>query len=345
MPVIVSQSKEAEADTSIVKLTVLGLFGAAANFLAVYEADRFFVSANGGYAWGAVAAGVFFGIFAVLASVFVKNRSLLKSIVFLWSVIPLVLFTEHLLPEPSLILIGAAIVTGGLAAAATARGAKFLAESVEVQFFGVAKNVLPKAVTAFLLMVSALGYLNYFEWGGFNRTVGQALVDEVVAASAPAVSLWLPGVSVDGTVDEFLKGFALNQLRNIKPDVVSRTLADFQGTFNDLPAETRTAMVHQVAGQLQESLGKLIGPMEPETPFTEAVYAGIVSYAAKFPQNVRLGAGALLALLAFGSLKGIAALFYWLIEFLAFLAYKFLLLTNFAHVATEMRSRKFVVMS
>ena len=51
------------------------------------------------------------------------------------------------------------------------------------------------------------------------------------------------------------------------------------------------------------------------------------------------------AALVFFSLKGIVALFYWLIELLAFLVFKFLLTIRFAHVSAEMRSREFISLS
>ena len=47
----------------------------------------------------------------------------------------------------------------------------------------------------------------------------------------------------------------------------------------------------------------------------------------------------------FLTVKGIAALLLWPLEAIAFLIFKFALVTNFAHVALENRSREFIVLS
>jgi hypothetical protein len=343
--IITSQSRESESDTSLWKIAVIGILGAAFSFFSVFYTNLFLSSGDTSYLGVAAAWSFVFFIVVLLAACFVKTPAVLRGMAFIWGVIPVGFLLQYLFPDTSWPLVagfaGFAIFLMG----AVGRGAKILENSVKVRFFDVAKETLPRAVTGLLILVSILIYMNAFEWGTFSPVIGRGLVSQALIVSEPALHIWFPEASFKDSVGVFFKTVAEEQLRSVRPNIIDRSAAGFQTSFTDLPVQERTLMIQEVADQYRVGLEKLAGPIDASSPMTEAVYQGLVAYVNKLSGDVKLWGGVALTVVFFGMLKTIAALLYWLIEGVAFLLFKFLLMTNFAHVAVESRSREFIVLS
>jgi hypothetical protein len=344
-PLIISQSREAEADTSAWKIALVGVLGAILSFCSAYFANRFLETGDYGFIWSSLLwSGLFFSV-CVLAVFFIKSQRALKSIAFVWGLIPVAfLFPRLITASPSYPLIAALVIYAFMLAAGVRRGASILSNSVRIKFFEVAKSALPKAVTGFLILVSVLFYLNYFEWGKFNEQLGRTLVDQSLVLGEPALKVWLPAVSFADTVQEFFGSLAESQLRNATPDIITRSLSEYQGTFADLPPAQKAMLVSGLANEMRGSLEKFTGPLAPDASMSDAVYQGLRGYIERLPAEMQAWGGILAALLVFAALKGLAFLFYWLIEGFTFIIFKLLLVTNFAHIATEMRAREFIIL-
>lgn len=344
-PLIISQSREVESDTSVWKITLVGVVGAILGFCGAYFANRFLETGDYGFIWFSVLwSGLFFSV-CVLSVFFIKSPRALKSIAFAWGLVPVAFLFPHLFSvNPSYPLIAALLVYAFALAAGVRHGSGILSNSVHIKFFEVAKSTLPKVVTGFLILLSVLVYLNYFEWGKFNERLGRALVSQSLVAGEPALKVWLPAVSFTDTVREFFSSIAESQLRNATPDIVTRSLSEYQGGFAELPSAQKAMLVTALADEMQGSLEKFTGPLDRNAPMSDAVYQGLKGYAGRLPAEMQAWGGILVALLVFATLKGVAFLFYWLIEGLTFVIFKLLLVTNFAHIATEMRAREFIVL-
>jgi hypothetical protein len=343
-PLIISQSKEAEADTSAWKIALVGVIGAILSFCGSYYANRFLETGDYGFVWLSLLWLCLFFTTLILAVFFIKSSRALKLIAFAWGIVPAAFLFPHFYPNPSWPLIAALVVFAFGLVAGVRRGSAILSNSVRIRFHEVAKNALPKAVTGFLILICVLVYLNYFEWGKFNEPLGRTLVTQALVASEPALTVWLPAVSFTDTVQQFFETLAESQLRNADPDVITRSLSEYSGSYADLPPREKQVLVTALGDEMRGSLEKFTGTLAPETRMTDAIYQGLKGYVGKLPGMMQMWGGIIVALIVFVVLRGFAFLFNWVVGGVAFLLFKALLVTNFAHIATEMRSREFVVL-
>jgi hypothetical protein len=188
------------------------------------------------------------------------------------SLAPLILFRDHLYPDPSYLLGGGALVAFLVLSAAVTRGRQSLENSLKIRFFQVAKTVTPKAITGILIMVSILFYLNYFSWGKFNDTLGRTFITQLLVGAEPAIRLWFPGVSFNQTVGDFLKAIAAREVERVKLPLVTRSETNFQLDVSQLPPAERERLETRVAGELQKSLEAIVGPLDPKESLTDGVY-------------------------------------------------------------------------
>jgi hypothetical protein len=342
---IISQSREEEVDQSLLKIIFLGFLSAVFFGAAVYCFNIFLVTAQYLYFWISFFSGGFFVALAVLNSIFIKSNGRLQLITLTETLVAIGIFYQRLYPNISWVLIGAAAVFFVLIFIASGRGMKVLTNSVKIHFLEVAKVVAPKIMTAFLIFLSVVVYLNYFEWNKFNEKIGKELVNQTLNASNPVLKVMVTGASFDQKVGDFLKAFVDAELRKVKTDVVSRNAGDAKIDFRQLPPTTRAGIVDQAAKEAQKALENMVGPVNPDETLKDLIYRLAKNYLVNLSPQLKAMFGVIVGISVFFFFKGIAALLYWLVYFLAFLIYKFLLAVNFAHVGLETRSREFVILS
>ena len=78
---------------------------------------------------------------------------------------------------------------------------------------------LPKIVTGFLIFLSVVLYLNYFEWGKFTEAMGRRLVSGTITASEPVARVIVPGISLNGTVRNLLRSLGAEKLSRTKLEI------------------------------------------------------------------------------------------------------------------------------
>ncbi|MEK7086759.1 MAG: hypothetical protein AAB935_00685, partial [Patescibacteria group bacterium] len=76
----------------------------------------------------------------------------------------------------------------------------------------------------------------------------------------------------------------------------------------------------------------------------KAIFLGIKNYIKNFPPNFTAVFGIVTALVFFAILKSVAVLFYWLVEIVALIVFKILLISGFAYISIENRSREFILL-
>ncbi|MFH1162252.1 MAG: hypothetical protein V1696_03185 [Candidatus Jorgensenbacteria bacterium] len=335
---VISQSTEEEIDRSVGKVLTLALVGAVLSVITAYAVQLFLTTAETRYLVGGLVAGFFFFIELILESFFVKNRALLKVIAVFQGVVPLVLFSGHLYPVPSIPLIAGVVLMAAFLAGGAGHGAHVLKNSMKVQFVTVTRAFLSKLLTGVLIFVSVLFYLNYFAWGGFNEALGRKLTDQLLKASEPVVGIIWGGVRFDQTVGEVLAQVAEKQLRSAPVEGADSI------DFSQLPPELQQQAVQGAAETLRGLLVERLGPFTSDEKVTDVVYGVAARYVANVSPEIKALAGALFALALFFSLKGFFSLFLWFVAFVAYLFFKLLVAVNFAHVSTETTMREFVIL-
>ncbi|MDI6734141.1 MAG: hypothetical protein QMD50_01440 [Patescibacteria group bacterium] len=342
-PTIISQSKEIEVDQSFYKIVILGVFAAGLNVAGVYFFNQFLITAESGNLILSLIAGILFLALIILQVFLIKSRFRLGLLMFVEAFAPVVLFYSRFtvfneIPFP--LVIGAVIFFVFLCVASM-RGHRTLANSLKIKFWVVAKSVTPKATSGLLLFFAVLIYLNYFKWGNFNETLGQRFVSESIRSSEAAIRIWIPNFSSNKPIGDTINDFIESQLKNMKAD----KSGDLKVNFDQLPEAAQKIMIEEAAKGIKGYLGKTLSSFNVKDSLSDVVYRFLKNYAERLSATSKSMVGIVISLLIFFALKGIAALFYWFIELIGYLIFKFVLVTNFAHINLETRSREFVILS
>lgn len=342
---VTSQSKEAEIDRSPVKIVLLGVFGVGMSLLVTHFFRSFLATMlpSDFLIWlFAVAA---FLIAVALQMVFVKSGGKLSFMMFLNGIAPLAFFTSSLFPNPSVpLLIGAGLFILFLVIGAE-RGWRILSEGMVVRFGLAVRNMLPKAVTGMLIFLSAVSYLSYFTLHEFSAAAGRNLFDASLTYAAPVVRLWFPNVSFDQPTSEFFKQVAKSEIATISTSELSNIMGGAALNFSALPAPTKEKLINEAAAKVQEAFAAKYGSVSSDEPMRDTLYRIVTRYAGDISTNMGPAFAVAVTALIFFTLRGFFSLILWLIGLLAFLVYKFLVITGFAYVSIESRSREFIILS
>ena len=345
-PTVISQSKEPEEDRSLWKIIILALFGAGLVIVATHFFNEFLLTA--GYS-NLFFSFLFVGIFLVvmiLQVFFIKDGFKMAGVTFLQGgVAPLIVFYPKIYPAPSLVLIAGSLIFFIFMVSAAIKGQRVLANSLEVRFFFTARNILPRVFTGFLIFFTIVLYLNYFLWDNFNDELGKVLVGQTLDSSRPIVGIVFSDISFNKTVQNFLDVIAENQLRKIRPGLASRAGTEPAIDFQSLSPPEKAEVVKQFSLGLKKELEKIVGPLNVNEPVKGEVFKIVKNYFSGLSDALKSALGLVLALVFFFSIKGMASLLYWFIELVAFVLFKFLLITGFARISLENRGREFVILS
>ena len=341
---VISQSKEPEIDRSLWKIILLAILGIGLSILSVYLWSKLILTGSFEYAWGLILSAALFFVVNILGVFFVKSRVKINLILFLESFFPIVLFYDKLYPAPSLTLLLGALVTFVFFALGVSQGIKSLSNGLKIHFWLTARAILPKVVTGFLIFLSVLLYLNYFEWHKFNEDLGKKLFDGALDSGEPILKIVLANVSFGEPLNVFLNKVAEAELRKIKSSELEKVL-NFKGDFNSLPPDLKARLLENATNQLEISLEKIFGPLDSGKSVKETAYELLKNYIGKLGSSAEYFLNFGVAFLIFFTLKSIAVLFYWLIIFIAFVFFKLSLVINFSYVTLENRSREFILLS
>ncbi len=343
-PTVISQSTELEEDRSLFKILILALFGAALSFGTVYFFNKFLLITDfRDLLWSVFTGGAFI-IFTILQVCFIKSLIKLNLIVFFETLAAIAIFYTRLYPHPPLPLVLGAILFLFFLGLGVNHGLKLLENSVRVKFILTAKMIIPKVVTALLILLTAVLYLNYFILGKFTDSKGELLTAKLMLTAKPAFKFLTPDFSPDKKVSDLFLSLAENQLNKMKIKRVNGILDGFQVNFDQLSPEAQKEIIATVAAQLKSTAEKVVGPLDPNDSISHAVFKAAKTYFGNLPENFKPIFGIIIAFSFFSIMKGFAILFYWLIEIIAFLIYKILLVSGFAYVTMESRTREFILL-
>lgn len=341
---VISQSREAETDRHAWKIILWAALSAAAGFLFVASFERWLLSFNSFYFWSLIVSAIVFWSFATLQVLFVKRIWKLALITLIESAVPLLAFWPNIYPAPSLVLLGGAGAAFILSFFAMHRGRSFALNSVELRFFDVAKVFLPRFVTAWLVFLSVLFYMNYFVWGYFSPKLQTAFLSGTVTAAAPILKIWVPGFALDISVNDFFQNVARAELSKGKYNPLGTSDKNFTVTFAQLSAKQQDELLSAATQSLEQAFTTRFGKFDPSESMLQFSDNLIATYAQDLIGRTGWLTPVLIAAAVFFVLKGFVALFYWLIAFIAFVIFKIAIVTGFAATTVESRSREFVLL-
>jgi len=343
-PAVISQSVEPETDRSILKLVMLGIVGIVSSFFAFYFFNKFLLTADYNFLLWSALIGIFLGVQVILNAFFIKKRSIAKTILFLEALAPLFLFSARIFsPVPSYSLLIAAALFFLFVSRGFSRGHNAVKNGLKIKFFEVAKIITSKFFTGFIIFLSILVYAHYFEWGNFNDNLGKGLTDYILSAAEPIVQIWFPKFSFNQTFGEFLEAAAKEQIQKANLNLNVQEGVPFN--FDRLPAGIRIQLLNETSAGIRSSIEKILGPVNNNDSIKDSIYLALKKYVNNLSDQIKSFLGIIVAFMIFLIIKSIAIFFYWLVELIAFIFFKFLIAVNFARIGFESRSREFIVLT
>lgn len=339
-----SQSRELEEDRSVIKILILGLVGITLSYFTVYFFNKFLNSVHSSDILLSVIFAFSFSVFTIIQVFLIKSLSKINLIVFLETLAALAVFYPRFYPQTSWILLGAGFILFLFLSLGVGQGVKFLENSIKIKYTLTAKLVIPKVVTGLLIFLSVIFYLNYFVWGKFTDQMGQTIINQSLALSKPIFKPLDQNFSPNENLRDFFSHLAENRLRKLKSGDFKTVLPNFEYDYEHLPPEIQKELVARTAEQLKLVSEKTVGPLNWTDSIARTVFNLVKRNTRGLSQNFNSVYGIALAVMFFVAMKGVAVLFYWLIEFFAFVIMKFLLVSGFAYLSIENRSREFILL-
>lgn len=341
---IISERREPETDRSPWKILLLGLLGVAASAAAVSSFMNFFTKPSALYFWTFVVATILFWALKLLQIFFVKGFWKLFLITLCEILVPLAVFRAHFDSVTLPFLLSGAVLALLFTGAAIRRGRKTVENSIEPQFFSVSKSMLPKLTSGFLVFLSILLYLNYFVWGNFTDALGRTMFRNVTSSAEPVVHLWIPNVSFDMSVQTFLDTLVREELEQTIVTVADAGGRTQQLGFQELPPKQQESYFEQARQQAGAAFAAQFGDVNRNESVNSFLY-GLVT---RYLEDLGTATSGILSVAAvvlfFLSIKGVTVFLYWLIGFLGFIFFKLCLVTGFAVVSVETRTRRFAIL-
>ncbi len=346
-PVIISQSAEDETDKNFLKIIIWGIATILFSLSAIYAFQKFIQTLDVQYVWYSVLAFLGFLPFLILQVFLVKKTAVIAILIFLETLAPIFLFTKYLYPAPKWTLIISWLIFFLFSFMGAKKGMALIENSLKIKFFPVAKVVLKKSATALFIFLSVLVYFNYFELKGFNDDLGMKITNSILNSAKPAVDLFFDGFSFDKTGNEILAVIVEQQLKGI--DLKSLNISGVgQGditSVKNLPPLVKKDLIQGGVEQLKSVAEGAIGILNWDKPAIEIIYGLIKGYFLRIPENLKPVLNVSTAILVFFTLKGTAFFLYWLVEFIAFVIFKLLIVLGFAYINLQSRSREFIMLS
>lgn len=343
-PEIISQSKIEETDYNALKITLLGVIGTAASIFTVYEFHQFLLTFQYAFFWFALSGMLTFIIVNILLSFFVKHFTITFGIILVETLIPIVFFVSKFSkPNIEVLLIGFFLfflftIFG------VWKGVRRFRNSIKMRFFEIAKIITPKLVTGILILASTLFYGEYFLWGSVNESMTQTIFNETLRSAEPIIHLWYSDISGDQTVNDFFSSLVATQLKKTPQVTINGVLVNLQDGLKELPPDVQKKIMNTLSEELKKKTEEKVGTLNSNAKVNDVLYQYIKDWVVSLSSNMKMWFGIGLTILLFFSVKGVMFFLYWLINLIAFLIFKLLVVANFAVPGHEARTREFVLL-
>ncbi|MFA5870586.1 MAG: hypothetical protein WC842_01695 [Candidatus Paceibacterota bacterium] len=343
-PEIISQSKIEETDYNALKITLLGVIGVATSIFAVYEFDQFLLTFQYAFLWFALFGMVAFLVINILLSFFVKHFLITFGIIFAETFVPIVFFTSQFSKPNIEILIIGFILFFVFTLLGVGRGVNRFRNSIKMKFFEITKVITPKLVTGILILASILFYGEYFLWGSVNESMARTVFDQTLRSTESIAHLWYSDISGDQTVNAFFESIITTQLKKTPQVIIDGVPVNMRDGLKELTPEMQKKIMGALSDGLRKKAEEAVGTLNPNAKVSDVLFQYIKDWIATLSSNMKLIFGIGVTVLLFFSVKSLMFLLYWLINLIAFLVFKLLIVANFAVPGYETRTRDFVLL-
>ncbi len=346
---IVSESKEIEEDKNWWKIVLIGLFDVGVSVLSFWYLNQFLSVAGFSNFWLLVLFFFLALVFNILTVFLVKRLWKAVLIGFLEIAVSIVWYAKNFSAEdPNL----SRILVLGLAAGfyflflGLRRGNKMIENSLKTKFFGTSRRMIPMLSAGFLVPFMVVFGLYFFGWHAGSPAMGRGITDGLIDAIVPFSSIITPGntVSRGESMKELLRNFALQKLQSTKISTIDKSQT-INVSYNSLPPDYQKQLLDQMTGELEAGLKSKFSYFDSRKSVADFAYEAASDYFNKLTIVFGSSAPVLLVAVLFFIIKGTLVLFYWLIEFIAFVVLKILVVFNFAYPNLETRTREFLLLS
>ena len=146
-------------------------------------------------------------------------------------------------------------------------------------------------------------------------------------------NLLIDNFSFNMTVYQFAEASVINQLAG-----------QLGVPINSVPAAVKSAAINQSLNALQGQAAGYGVTFQNNDTISQVVYNYLVGQIKKIPEAFRLVIPAGVALIIFLTVRGLGTVVRWLVSVPAYLVYELLLLTGFARLSLESRSREIIIL-
>lgn len=346
---IVSESKEVDEDRSWWKVLLIGLVGAGAIAGAFHYFTHFIAEPTTSDFWLFVACFVLFLIVSLMQVLLVKNIWKIFLMSAIQTFIPIFFFTNEFGAGDAnamRILILGFIAGYYFVFLGEHRGHRMVQNVIKLHFFEVSRRTLPRVASGILIILSVVVYLSYFSWNVAPKDLGVKVTDALLEGAKPFSGIIVPGATINpqDNMGDLIKNLALAKLQESKITIQDQNQT-VEVSYASLPPDYQAKVLNNAIDGMQSALHAKFSSFNSGETVGQFAYAVASEYFGKF--NAFLGGfmPILIIVALFFTAKGFLALFYWLIDLIAFLIFKALIVFGFAYVNLETRMREFLLLS
>jgi hypothetical protein len=327
---LLNKTDEVETDKSAYKIIVLAVIGIIFSFLFGYFLKFFISTGDWNFLLFSFLASIGLGIFFLLNVFFIKTFWRAYLIIFLEILALLIGFYDQF----SIVLGLTALVSFLILIAGHSSGYSELRNMLSIKFWRISKVALPKLIGV-LIFFSVAAYINNVQATISTKEgffISSAAFEKIVFLTTPLIQKFLPEFNPFLKVEELFVNLAKKQIEQ-------------EPQLKLLSENYKKQLINQATKELEQKVSEFIkAPFNSKAKVSEAVYEAMVYKFKTFPHQIKTIILISIGVLIFLTIAGLALPFRWLITILAFVIYEFLLITGFAIIAAESRSREIIVL-
>jgi len=329
---------EADVDRSMTKIIILAILGIVFASVFSYFLNSFFINYQTTTLTISVGALAGFLIIFLFQSLFIKSLWRVNLIIFLQSIGLMAGFYKRILAplqgkEIDIVPLILFWLMFAFLVWANWSGIRETRNLLKVKFWRISKIVLPKAIAAIALAGSVLFVFPSSPLTvGFQLPISSSSLEKFLTPASGILQKFIPGFDVSLSVAELTKSLAERQIAKL-PEA------------QRLPKSAQQQLIAKAMKDFEGQIANVFGSdINPKLKITDIAYEALKNKFEELPENLKFIVILSIAALLFLTIEGVAIPFRWFITIIAFIIYEILLMTGFATIMLEGKSREIIIL-
>ncbi len=209
-------------------------------------------------------------------------------------------------------------------------GAKWISNSLRINFNQISRLVLPKGILAVSLVIAAAVPLSYRQKNS-DFFIPQIFFESAFSSASGIIGQWVPDFNSSVTLEEWARHSAENTINS-------------QANSKALPPAVKESLIKESSKELYKKISDLVGaPVNPKLTLPSFIYEAAKGKFFGLSQPVKDIIYAVFGAIIFLSIESMAFILRGVIAFLAFIVYQILLMSNFSHIQIVDRPKEKVI--